>query len=350
MLSFFAHMSLHQRVAVTTLVWLCLFFGVTPAVLAQGPDGGRLIIGQDFTLGPGEQVDGDLAILGGDAILEPKSLVDGGLALLGGDLQVGGTVAGDVVVFGGNIHLEETAVIQGSLAAIGSTVKRDSGARVEGELFDSPTLPIPPEFSRPDLPLPLPPLEAPRRPPSTSFWLWPLQAFGWSLFMAFLAALGVLVAPRGVGRIANAAAAQPLMSFAVGFVVLVAAALLGLVLLICCCLGLLVWVAVWLAVVIGWIGVGLWVGQAVLSAFRVRDVASFLEAALGAFLITFASRLPFCIGTIAWLVIAALGLGAVVLTRFGTRAHTGGLTGDQSADLLMDGAMRHEDPDGDIIP
>jgi hypothetical protein len=269
----------YGRAFVALLICAILFLGTASGVLAQGPNGDQFIIGQDFVLSSGDRTSGNLAVVGGDTRIEPESVVDGDVALLGGDLQIGGTVTGDVVVFGGNIQLDESALIEGSLAAIGSSVRRAPGARVEGEVFDSQPFSIPSELTPPKL-LPFAPLQpGPARPtPPWSTILWPLQALGWSLFVAFFAALAVLIAPRNLGRIANAVAIQPLMSFAVGLVTLVAASLAGLVLLICCCLGLIVWLGAALAVLLGWIAVGLWVGQSLLNALRMRDASSYLEA------------------------------------------------------------------------
>jgi hypothetical protein len=46
--------------------------------------------------------------------------------------------------------------------------------------------------------------------------------------------------------------------------------------------------------------------------------------------------LPFCIGWIIGTPIAALGLGAVVLTRFGTRSYPVGSMEDDAAGLLTE--------------
>ena len=179
-----------------------------------------------------------------------------------------------------------------------------------------------------------------------SFVLWPIQALGWSLFMAILAALAVLIAPRNVGRVANTVASEPLMSFIVGLFALAVAGFAGLVLLICCCLGLFVWLAALIAIAVGWIAVGLWVGQSLLYVFKMRDVASFLEAAVGVFLITFLSRLPLCFGGLIGLLIAALGLGAVILTRFGTQAYPAKPVSEEDIALLTTDMTT---PDDNII-
>ncbi len=334
---------IYRRVVITVLVCMVLLFGAAPAVLAQSPDGDRLIVGQNFVLAEGERINGNLSVIGGNAELGTESLVDGDVAVLGGRLRVGGTVTGDIVVFGGSITLDESAVVRGSVAGIGSSVSRSPGATVDGDLFDTESLPIPNRLTPPIAPPALPVPNAPKPPQAWSFILWPIQALGWSLVMALATALAVLIAPRNVGRVANTVASQPLMSFIVGFFSFAMAALAGLVLLICCCLGLFVWLAAAVAVLVGWAAVGLWVGQSLLSMFRVRDVASFLEAAIGVFLITFLSRLPPCFGGLIGLLIASLGLGAVVLTRFGTQSYPAKTLRADDADLLTADAASLDD-------
>jgi hypothetical protein len=322
-----------RRVLMVWLVCALLLLAAVPAVFAQSPDGDRLVVGQNFGLAAGDRIDGNLAVIGADAEFGVESIVNGDVAVLGGDLRVGGTVTGDVVVFGGSVTLEESAVVRGSVAGIGSSVNREPGATVDGDLFDTKSLPLPDRFIPPVAPQVRSAPDLPQRLQPWSFIWWPIQAFGWSLFMAMAAALAMLIAPRNVGRVANAVALQPLMSFIVGLFALSVAALAGLVLLICCCLGLFIWIASLIAMFVGWIAVGLWVGQSLLYLFRVRTAASFVEAAIGVFLITFLSRLPFCLGGLIGLSIAALGLGAVVLTRFGTKPYPANIMRDDVAAL-----------------
>jgi hypothetical protein len=90
-------------------------------------------------------------------------------------------------------------------------------------------------------------------------------------------------------------------------------------LLIACGLGLLVWLALVAGAVVGWVAAGLWLGQRLLWGLKVRTRSAVGEVVVGVFLLTFLARLPFCIGFLVALVFGSLGLGAVVLTRFGTR-------------------------------
>ena len=90
---------------------------------------------------------------------------------------------------------------------------------------------------------------------------------------------------------------------------LVVGLLLGLLLLIACCLGLIVWLTLGVAWLVGWVAVGLWLGQRLLQALNVRNASSIGEVALGVFLITVLTQLPACIGFIIDLVLGCTGLG-----------------------------------------
>jgi hypothetical protein len=79
-------------------------------------------------------------------------------------------------------------------------------------------------------------------------------------------------------------------------------------------------VALLVAGVFGWIAVGLLVGQELLEAFRVRGITSMIAVVVGILLISLLGAIP-CIGIIAAIIVGCLGLGAVVLTRFGTQTY-----------------------------
>jgi hypothetical protein len=99
------------------------------------------------------------------------------------------------------------------------------------------------------------------------------------------------VAPKPMSRIASAAATQPALSFGAGLLTFIVGILAGALLLIACCLGVFVWLALLIAIAVGWIAVGLWAGQRLLAALKVRDVSVLAEVALGVFLITVLGRI-----------------------------------------------------------
>jgi hypothetical protein len=300
------------------IVALLLMMVFAPAALAQGPGGDQVLVGQNFVLERGETLDGDLTLLGGNAELQPDSVVTGNVAVAGGSLQVDGRVLGDAVIFGGSMVLGESAVVEGNVATVGGTVTRIPGSVVGGETFSGR---LPPEFP---WPAPRPRVLPVPEPPRQQFWhfvLWPLQAVGGALLAAALSALIVLIAPRATIRVADTASTQTALSFVVGLLTMVVAALVGLVLLIACCLGLFVWLATVVALIFGWAAIAWWLGGAIFRLLQVRDGAVLLQVVVGAFVVTFLSRLPFCVGGLIGIVVGAIGLGAVILTRFGTRAY-----------------------------
>jgi hypothetical protein len=325
-----------RKVAQFAILVFVILILLAPAVLAQAPTGDRLVIGQSFVLPAGEELNGNLVVLGGSATLEESSVVRGDVAVFGGSATVAGTVQGNLAVFGGSTTLEDSAVIEGNLATFGGSVSRAPDAVVSGEVFQGlPVLfPLLSRFER-GFPLegPWPPVQPAPRVRTWgilgSFFAWQLRTLGTALFLALLGVVIVVLAPKAIGRISSAASRATLESFGLGLLTLLVGLLLGLLLLIACCLGLVVWLALGVAWLVGWVAVGLWLGQRLLHALSVRNLSSVGEVALGVFLITVLARFPACIGFFIGVILGCVGLGAVVLTRFGTRSYRGdGVVGD----------------------
>lgn len=299
------------------LLALLLLIVWTPAVLAQGGSGDKFVVGEDFVLAANERLNGNLAVLGGNATLETGSVVAGDVAVFGGNLVVRGTVRGNVAAFGGTVVLAEQALVQGDVAAFGGGLQRAPGAVVRGETFDMQNWRLlPGEVSGPEPPV------AGRRPGSVLGQLlrWQLGTIGWGLGLVLLGLVAVVVAPRGMARIAAAVAREPALSLGMGLLTWAAGLLLGGLFLIACGLGLLIWLLLGFALLVGWLAVGLWLGERILAVLKVRDATALGQVALGVFLVTLLARLPFCIGFLFLVILGSLGLGAVVLTRFGTQA------------------------------
>lgn len=302
---------------------------------AQGPDGDRLVFGQSFVLSAGQRVDGNVAVVGGSVVLEEGSVVTGDIAVVGGGATIAGTVEGNLASFGGAVVLQDSAVIQGNIAAFGGEVRRAPGAVVRGDVFAGLPVPFP-------IPLPgasggieVPDAPWPPQPPGreaqrtgvlgalSSLLTWQLSTLGWALLLMLLGLVVIALAPKAMSRIASAAADDALVSFGMGLLTLIVGLLSGLLLLVACCFGLFVWLALGAAWLVGWIAVGLWLGQRLLHAMNVRSATALGEAAVGILLITILSRVPWCIGFLFGVSVGCIGLGAVVLARFGTQPYNG---------------------------
>ncbi len=298
------------------LVVLVVAAAVAPVALAQDITGDKIVMGENYVLGEGQTLEGNLVVMGGNAQVNDGATVDGDVTVMGGMLTLDGTVTGNVAVVGGTARLGSTAVVEGNLSSFGGSVSKAPGAQVQGNTFDG--------FRSPNRfgPSPVTPAFAGQNETPGSwfgrFVGWQFGTLGSILLMGLLGVVLVLVAPRGVGRVASATAVQPALTFVFGLLTLVLGILAGAILLLACGLGLLVFGALLAAWVLGWIGVALWLGQRVLRAINVRSASSIAEVLAGVVIITFLSRLP-CIGWVAGILFASWGIGAVVLTRFGTR-------------------------------
>ncbi|MDY7042390.1 MAG: hypothetical protein SVX38_16160, partial [Chloroflexota bacterium] len=96
-------------------------------------------------------------------------------------------------------------------------------------------------------------------------------------------------------------------------------------LILTCCFspfGLLLLLALTIAILFGWVAVGLLVGQRILEALNVQQPVSELAAVLiGLLLVTLLIHVPYCLGFLFFVAVASIGLGAVILTRFGTQEY-----------------------------
>ena len=309
-----------MRKALLVSILVLLILGAAGSAVFAQDGGDKFVFGENFVLRSGEVLGGNLAVLGGTATLEQGSTVKGDVAVAGGQLIIAGTVEGSAAVLGGTAVLEDTAVIKGDFASFGGTAEMAPGATIEGESFgglrsDGPSVEIPELPRLPEVPRPL---VRPRPFGDLGQIIsWQFATLGAALMMLVLGVIALVVAPKPMSRIANAAATQPALSFGAGLLTFVVGILAGILLLIACCLGVFVWLALLIAIAVGWIAVGLWVGQRLLAALKVRNTSVLVEVALGIVLITILGRLPCCLGALFTAIVGSIGLGAVVLTRFG---------------------------------
>ncbi len=286
----------------------------------------QVIFGGNFTLQSGDVIEGNLVVFGGNVELETDSLVNGDVVVFGGNVDADGEVNGDLLVIGGHANLMGNALIRGDLITPGGTVDRADGARVEGQVItDSEIL-----FR---IGIPGTRILTPRVPvPGFSFNFNPVFQLLSLLFRTFsLAALAVLLVmflPQQAERAAQAAASQPLIAGGLGLLTVIVLPPLLIVLTIASLLlltpvSLLGFLLLGLAVLFGWIAMGLEVGNRLAGMFNQHWPAA-LSAGIGTFLLTFVissiGLIP-CLGFLAGILIASLGLGAVILSRFGTQEY-----------------------------
>lgn len=298
---------------------------VLPATAFAGElEQGQVVMGGTYTLEAGETLDGDLLVFGGNIVLEAESIVEGNVLLMGGNADIDGEVTGELALLGGNADLGATAVIGGSVVSLGGNLSRAEGAVIGGDTVAADEFSVPFQF----------------RFPSPSRVIGPFGGFNvgfspiWSVLWFFfrsllLAALAILVVmfwPEPSARAAQAVVSQPLLSGGLGLLTFIVAPILLVVLAITIILSpvsLLAGILLVVAGVFGWIAIGLEVGNRMSEAFgwEVHPAASAGIGTLAMSLVVGGVGLVPCIGWLAGVVVAAVGLGAVLLTRFGSREY-----------------------------
>ncbi len=249
---------------------------------------------------------GDLLMLGGQAVLLPDATLQGSIHLVSGQLDVQGKVYGDVTLLGGDLTLGSSARLGGNLNLGGGAFHPMPGSIVEGRIHTGSGIPLP------DLP------EHGSSPLSVTLLRNLLNALLLGLAAAFL----TRYFPRGVVRVGEAAIRHMLVSGSVGLLV----GTIGISLLVTMAytillipVSLLGLFSLGLAVVFGWIGLGVSAGRLigrVLNRAFSPTISAFIGTLVLVLVLEWLTSIPL-IGGLLGIVVAAIGLGAVSLTRFG---------------------------------
>lgn len=316
---------MRRTLKVAFLLVILAALALPGSAMAKGLQDDKIVAGGSYTLSSGETLDGNLLIFGGAVTLERDSTVDGDVVLMGGTVSIDGTVTGSVVGIGGAVSLEANGRVEGDLTALAAALNRERGSVVEGQVvtgFQSPfqfSLPervVVPEVAR---------IQA---------WFSPLWRAMWFFFRTFfwaaLAVLLVMFLPNHTERAARAIVDQPVAAGGVGLLTVVVAPLfliaiaLTIVLIPFSLIGGVVLAVAWL---LGRVALGLEIGQRTAIMFR-QDWPLAVAAGVGTFLLSLVvdgvSALVPCIGWLAPFLVGILGLGGVLLTRFGAQAYPPG--------------------------
>lgn len=300
------------------LTFLLLTFA-TPAFA----DDGKVLFGEDFVLDSGEEYEGDVVLFDGKLVLNEGSYLKGDVVVFGQPAVVAGYLEGDLVVFGDDVTVESTGTVEGDVVAFGGEIIKEEGATIEGQQTEMPffgwmgSLPWGqivqlggwagyPRFRYFDF--------------FTSF---AFGIFRFFLTMLALMAAGVLVIlfwPKQVEQVGETVLKAPLASGGVGLAALVLGIPVGLILVIVACLGLVVWLALFVATLFGFVAIASLVGERLLKAFNLQEFSPILAMLVGVLVLRLLDLVP-CLGFILSLIVYSLALGAVILTRFGTQPY-----------------------------
>ena len=324
-----------KKKLINLVVLLGLLFLPTSVVQAQGPNPEDVVLfGQNYTLQSGETLTGSLVLIGGNITIEEDATVIGDVVLIGGNMQADGSVRGNVVLIGGNMELSskvsgdvaliggqanltDTAVVTGDVTTVGGQLNRDPDAQIEGDVVNN----APPNFDNPPEVPNVPNVPNVPSAPNVNVSFDPLAGFFGVIFkalaMAGIAALLTLFLDVQIKRVGDYVVDQPLIAGSVGLLTLFVS-----VLLILTILPIFVVVCAW---ILGIVALGQEVGDRFTRAIN-QTWQPILSTAFGTFLLTLVAGYVGLIPCVGWLfnfVLTLAGIGAVIMTRFGTRSGTG---------------------------
>jgi len=311
----------------TLLFLLVLLIAPASPAYAQSGEPGKIVFGDNYTLESGEELNGDLVVFGGNVTVEEDADLNGNLVVFGGTISSNGNLNGDVVVFGGQISLDENAVVAGDVVTIGGQLTQADGAEIKGEVvknvspeIEIPSGRIPPDVTPPQINIDYNP-----------FWT-VAGIFYRALIVAALAMLVVIFLKPQMENVSQAIISQPMMSGGVGLLtvfggpisIVVVALVMVITLILIPVAALVVFLgalAIALAWLFGMIALGNEVGERFTQSIN-QSWAPAFTAGFGTFLLMLVGGAIGEIPCIGWLFVALIGfvgIGAAVLTRFGTR-------------------------------
>lgn len=283
--------------------------------------------------------------IGGPVHVAENETIDGPVVSVGGSVTVDGDVRDDVVAIGGNVRLGPKARVRGDVTSVGGTVERDPAAEIDGKTNEI-------DFTLHNLHLGgiwFPAAGVLTFGP----WVHMMATLFRMVLFAVLAILVFLIAYTPISRIEQAAAIEPWKAGFVGLltellflpvfiltIVILAVSIIGIPLLFF--VPPLAIVALIAAFIFGFTGVAYRIGRGIQHRFSWAPQSPFVLLLVGLVAIwalTIAGRIVSLGGWPIWFVSWALlltgflveyvawtvGLGAAVMTRFGTRPASGGV-------------------------
>ena len=275
------------KLGLILLFMLGLLLG--PAAASAAEDKSIVKIGSDVTIEAGQKV---------------RNVVT-----IGGQITVSGTVEKNVVAVGGSVVLTKTAVVGGNVVSLGGVIVIARDAKVGGSLteinssnlYETLTAALSSEWEG---------------------WSWIFAIISLSIFLVILvlALLIVALLPKPVRIVSEAISENTFKVVLCGLLGLVLIAPLALLLTISV-VGIalipLEVIIVVCSVLLGFIAVGQLIGRKVLHLLKRPNPGMVRETFWGLIILWFIGWIPY-IGWMVKAVAIVVGLGATLITRFGT--------------------------------
>ncbi|MBI5957135.1 MAG: hypothetical protein HY866_00270 [Chloroflexi bacterium] len=285
-------------------------------------------VAKNYELKSGKQLDGDQVIVAYDVDLQPGSSVNGDLTLTGNQVTFGGEVTGDAVIVADQLTIGDEVHVTGDMVICADSLTQSDTARIEGEFKKECGSSRRVSVSHL--------IESGWDSWRGSLFFRMSTAVIGSLLLAALSALVTAAIPRPLARMVEGVHQAPISVSGMGFVTILM--VIGMTMIYIVSLQLILPVILLPVVMLGWLAVGLlslfgWIalagplGRFVLRLLHVGKQPPMVAAAVGGLTLGLGLRIWSVFWLTAWIglavtvIVASIGLGAVILTRIGTRPY-----------------------------
>lgn len=248
----------------------------------------------------GEVICSDITSFGGSIVI--RGIVQGNVVSFGGNVVIGGTVNGNVKLYGGNVTLQKGSYVNGDIHLCGGNWIEGTSSQLHGAVIgcQSSIGQLLTQDSGPGLRL---------------------------LFILIWIAVGSLLIrflPEHVMLVRTTARIKVKRSLVLGFLSVLLAPVVLIVLtalIISIPLAIIVAIGLILAWMLGIVAVGWLVGDYIVRHVLPQHNTRQVQIVVGLTVLVLAESLPY-IGLLISVAAGLIGLGAVLLSRFGTRLYS----------------------------
>jgi len=261
----------------------------------------RPAFGQSFVVEKGDVVCGDITLFG--STLDVKGQVWGDILAFGSNIHIAGTVSGNINLYGGSATLQNHSRIHGNINLFGGNQRVEAGAHLDGKIDNRSQ----------HVSLWLPGI-------NTGFAFPFIQIVVWVVLG--LALISLL--PEHVMFVRTTVTSKTRRSLLLGLLSLVLAPTILIVLI---ALIILIPLAIILAIgliaawALGTIAIGWLVGEYIMRVIAPQHNTRLAQVSVGLTVLMLVGSLPY-VGWIVSVGAGVLGLGAVFLSRYGTRLYS----------------------------
>lgn len=270
--------------------------GVCTTEKARGP-----VFGQALVVHEGDVVCGDFTLFG--STLDVKGQVQGNILAFGSNIHIAGTVSGNINLYGGSATLQKDSHMHGNINLFGGSQRIEAGAHLDGRVDNRSE----------HVSLWLPGLDTGFAFPFVQIVIWVVLG---------LALISLL--PEHVMFVRTTVTSKTRRSLVLGLLSLVLA---PTVLIVLIALIILIPLAIILAIgliaawALGTIAIGWLVGEYIMRVIAPRHNTRLAQVSVGLTALMLVGSLPY-VGWVVSVGAGVLGLGAVFLSRFGTRLYS----------------------------